>query len=515
MSMADQSNHAKRVSMAYILGFSDKPFKEQRPPPPPQPPKPNAFADMVTTPGGVVEWVASDGRRGKLTGSGKPRLTADNLAKVPSAKQSVRAASAKAPSKAPSKKSASKKGDVVEDTGDMLGLFGALAPDAEKASVKSKKSSKSKKETPDSDGFTQEQDAKILDMKTNNAGISWAVIGEEIGKAGNACKDRFNTIKPKDWKPANVKGGGGKQKNKDKNQDKGKNQNQNQNQEDKEKKEEKKDEPSGGDAANAWNADTGENWVTDANATGGENTWEAAGDANNNTWGAGGDVSGGKGDWGAPGTSADANGTGNGGGWDGANDSGPGGGWGDTNIGGGDAATGDNGWNNKPDGGGDAGNSWDNSGNTGVAGDVWTTNADQNNNNGIAEANPWNAPPAVAVSEPKVPTPAPTIRTPSEKGSKKPSKNGSVHGSANAARAAPLEFEVKPNDTFSGDDLRLIAKILQQDSQMVWDRLSWRFRDKTGRTLHPEVFEEKITGRVEGKEREEKRRGERDEKKKR
>jgi hypothetical protein len=32
----------------------------------------------------------------------------------------------------------------------------------------------------------------------------------------------------------------------------------------------------------------------------------------------------------------------------------------------------------------------------------------------------------------------------------------------------------------------------------VWNRVSWRFRDKTGRTVAPEVFERKINGRVEG-----------------
>lgn len=35
---------------------------------------------------------------------------------------------------------------------------------------------------------------------------------------------------------------------------------------------------------------------------------------------------------------------------------------------------------------------------------------------------------------------------------------------------------------------------------MVWNRVSWRFKDKTGRTIAPEVFEKKVTGRVEGKE---------------
>ena len=34
---------------------------------------------------------------------------------------------------------------------------------------------------------------------------------------------------------------------------------------------------------------------------------------------------------------------------------------------------------------------------------------------------------------------------------------------------------------------------------MVWNRVSWRFKDKTGRTLNSDVFEKKITGQVESK----------------
>jgi hypothetical protein len=34
--------------------------------------------------------------------------------------------------------------------------------------------------------------------------------------------------------------------------------------------------------------------------------------------------------------------------------------------------------------------------------------------------------------------------------------------------------------------------------------VSWRFRDKTGRAVGAEVFEKKITGRVEGKEKKKK-----------
>jgi hypothetical protein len=61
-------------------------------------------------------------------------------------------------------------------------------------------------------------------------------------------------------------------------------------------------------------------------------------------------------------------------------------------------------------------------------------------------------------------------------------------------------YEITPDAIFSADDLRTIARILQQDAKMVWDRVSWRFMDKTGRHVEPDVFEEKITGRGEGRE---------------
>lgn len=48
--MTDANGPPRRVSMAYILGFSNKPFKDGGPPFPPQPPAPrhpNAFKQMV------------------------------------------------------------------------------------------------------------------------------------------------------------------------------------------------------------------------------------------------------------------------------------------------------------------------------------------------------------------------------------------------------------------------------------------------------------------------------------
>ncbi|KAL5406731.1 hypothetical protein PMIN03_007612 [Paraphaeosphaeria minitans] len=61
----------------------------------------------------------------------------------------------------------------------------------------------------------------------------------------------------------------------------------------------------------------------------------------------------------------------------------------------------------------------------------------------------------------------------------------------------PTEYKVAPDNTFSQDELKLIARILQQDCSMVWERVSWRFKDKTGRNLDSDVFEKKITGSLE------------------
>lgn len=45
-------------------------------------------------------------------------------------------------------------------------------------------------------------------------------------------------------------------------------------------------------------------------------------------------------------------------------------------------------------------------------------------------------------------------------------------------------------------DLVLIGKILKEDSSLLWLRIASRFRDKTGRILHPDVFEQKLTGKT-------------------
>jgi hypothetical protein len=95
-------------------------------------------------------------------------------------------------------------------------------------------------------------------------------------------------------------------------------------------------------------------------------------------------------------------------------------------------------------------------------------------------------------------------KTPSKASSKTPSKKSTPAAQTTTSPPAPAPepfmYEITPDAVFSADDLRTIARILQQDAKMVWDRVSWRFRDKTGRHVEPDVFEEKITGRVEGRE---------------
>lgn len=118
---------------------------------------------------------------------------------------------------------------------------------------------------------------------------------------------------------------------------------------------------------------------------------------------------------------------------------------------------------------------------------------------GFGNANtndPW-AIPAAASPMFKANSKAPTTK--SHPRSHQPSQHASRNNTIRDTSTAPLGIEVRPDDDFSADDLRMIAHILQQDCAMVWNRVSWRFKDKTGRQLHPDVFERKITGRVEGK----------------
>ncbi|KAF9694499.1 hypothetical protein EKO04_007653 [Ascochyta lentis] len=504
--MADASGAPRRVSMAYILGFSNKPFKDGGPPAPSQPPPPrhpSAFKKMVTTPGGVIEWTASDGRRGRLTGQGKPRLTPANLAQVPSGKVSVKATSKK---------------DAAED--DVCGFLGGAMFDEAPAATANDKTAQN--DTSANNSWTAEQDKKLMNMKNENK--SWTEIVEDIGKDQKQCKDRFNKIKPTGWRPENSKGGG-KQKQGKQRGEKG--------QKDATKKEDKKQaETSGGgwdnpfeNSGNTNNATAdggfkdgsgGDPWNDNDNGgwdLAGDDKKEGNGESGGMDWGMGG-VSGDNkndegfnptgDDWGAPG-----GGSGNNKNDEGFNPMGDG--WGAPGEGSGDNGVA-NGWDTTAAAGADAGTSWGDTKNNESPG----ANAPGDRNNGFTNSNSnsggkapgnwdtgftnlndnsaWHAPPAP--------------KGPSNKGSKPPSKKAASHAGfkqrstrepEKPARTAPTEYELTPDSTFSANDLRLVARILQQDCQMVWNRVSWRFRDKTGRNLDPDVFEKKITGRVEGK----------------
>ncbi|KAJ4340761.1 hypothetical protein N0V95_007403 [Ascochyta clinopodiicola] len=472
--MADPSGAPRRVSMAYILGFSNKPFKDGGPPAPSQPPPPRhpgVFKQMVTTPGGVIEWAASDGRRGRLTGPGKPRLTSNNLAQVPPGKTAVNAGSRK----------------------DATG-----GDDA-------------KNNTHNDDGWTAEQDKKLLGMKAENK--SWDEIVKEVGKDFQQCKIRFEVIKPINWRPAENKGGGvsGKQKQKKQKGEK--------DQKDGEKKEgEKKDEAS---ATNGWDAfagDTGpmedgaadsgskENGGSDPWNEGGDGGWDpVADDSKSNNGGDpfnGGD-SGGVVDWNRSGDNKeDKNGKSNDGGKGMGGQPGNNKGHKDSKAGGNSWETGngesgghnpmDDGWGNGASVVADPGASWNDLKKDNGPG---SNSGSRNKGGGFNDSNKndvWGAAPAVK---------SPPNKTSAPRSNKSAShtrpKQHSPREPERLSTTAPAEYELKPDSTFSADDLRLVARILQQDYQMVWNRVSWRFRDKTGRDLHPEVFEEKITGRVE------------------
>ncbi|KAH6613847.1 hypothetical protein C7974DRAFT_443732 [Boeremia exigua] len=543
--MADSSNAPRRVSMAFILGFSNKPFKDGGPPAPTQPPpprRPSAFKKMVTTPGGAIEWVASDGRRGRLTGPGKPRVSTAN------------------PTTTNQDNTAAKK-DADDDAGGM-GMFG-LFDDAPAATQTEKKAA-------DADsGWTDEEDKKLLELRSENPG-PWIDTANAMGMPGQdqKCRARFNKIKPPGWKPNKAKGGNQKPKNE-------KNRNNQHN------------------AQNLTQPATVTNWNTGGGTTDNKDTTQNANNgwpeipalADENSW----EKNGATGDWDK--SNNDATGD-----WDKSNnattpvDTNPAtadgiwGGWG------GQAA--DTGADNKPEGdavegfqdaqatwetgvdSGDKGtNAWDDTnkgseetgfketngwGTTPVTGEIggnttggWDTTEGAQGGAGVGfsgEADTWaNAAPTLDSTDKKIDggntttnwdttgnnkkddvntttnwdttknndtsnntTNWPKNQTTAANNTSSHNKSSKHHSRNNSSKdpskdpsksAPPTSYELTPDQTFSAADLRLIARILQQDCQLVWDRVSWRFRDKTGRNLLPSVFEEKITGRVVGEDR--------------
>lgn len=418
----------------------------------------------MRTPGGMVEWAASDGRKGKLTGPGTVRLSEHH---VSSKKGSVKGGTAKAQEKA----------NVGGDDGPgLFGLFdGPLAGNDDNTPAP--------KPTTSSD-WSQEDDKRLMDWKSENPSAAWQVFAGEIGKTKEQCQERFKEIKPKDWKPTGAGGKGAGGAKKEKNKGKGQNQNQkNQKKQSQNGNDIMANDGLGGTATNQWDTtnagweNSGGNDINPVASSDKGNTWEinqmTSGD-NANTW-----------DFNTPGNNDNS--------------------WENKDAGG-------DGWNNDTWGNNDTGgNPWDKKSkksrsrksshaiaggaDTGVAIDnnpgPWDTMGAQNNEKTDWDG-PWGEPAAPAKSAPKA---ASSHRKTSHK---------SVHHRSERHRTQsnigfPVELEVKPDDQFSGDDLRLIAKILQQDSKMVWDRVSWRFSDKTGRHLSPDDIEKKITGYADAK----------------
>ncbi|XP_014562699.1 hypothetical protein COCVIDRAFT_83700 [Bipolaris victoriae FI3] len=495
--MPDSSSAPRRVSFGYILGFSDKPYKDPKPPPPPRPRRPSQLAELVASPGGLVEWTASDGRKGRLTGMGKPQLTAASLAKVPSEIQPTKEHSKKSTYKNPasnpenlwttggwdnveatggsikstSKKAPSSKNNAWE-TGDWNPSGsnkgsqkaasctqvpgGSRDPDEKNDGKSTEQATKSgdSNETPastntvteqgsakkpdDTNTWTKEEDEQLLQMKTENA--SWKTIQDKFGKTRRQCAERWNIVKAADGKPDNANNNAGKgdasQKKDNKLDEEKQNQGTKDSKKDNSKEEDKKD-------AEVPDVPWGDTFEETFGETSDDKQGEAEKANDGDTWGTG-----------------DPTNTGN---TDDAKDSG-------------DLWT-------KVDGAGDSKDK--------DSGDLWgrgiwdTTN--QETNLAAAPNIPQSAAPAKPASPPR------STKAPSEARSRRSSSSKSK-----STATRPAEIELEPDDTFSADDLRLIARILQQDCSMVWSRLSWRFRDKTGRTLDPEVFEKKITGTVEG-----------------
>lgn len=548
---------------------------------------------QVSTPGGIVEWAASDGRKGKLMGPGKTRAYGE-VERTATSEKGAQAV------KGRQVKKNDNQGEADDDAGE--------------------------DENPH--GFTKEEDEKMIEWRIANDGKPWQTFADDIGKTKEQCRERFKHIQPKDFgekvkaqkggdggggggggqqnqqqekkltkkeKKAMRQGGGGGQ---NKNQAQGNVQNNGQNndggaqpfgnsiagQNDNDnmwggfdpnalaadggsnKSDDDKNQSS--DQANPWAAETDDwNKTTGNDNAGGTSAWQDTsgpggwGDTGGGTGGSndqwenkhgGGDAKGGAGKKDKKDKKdkkEKKNGSTKNDAWDQTNSDSGG------NKPGWDSGGGDTGWpgaaasnksgSNKQGGsvawgsaastksggtkksaGGDGGlavdgaNDWSGSqqkpasnkggGNdnprgpaTGDGGQdnnvqAWNTNAGDNNpttnNDGAFGGDTWGAVPAAKSAS----------KAPSHHHSHKSAHHHYTHGhhSTKDRAAAPLELEIKPDRTFSADDLRLVARILQQDYHMVWQRVSWRFKDKTGRTVLPEVFEKKITGRVEGQERE-------------
>jgi hypothetical protein len=315
---------------------------------------------------------------------------------------------------------------------------------------------------PASSDWTEELDKKLLEWKAHNHTKPWHLIGNELGKAKEECKERFQLIKPKGWRPAyeaKQGGAGGTDKEKQGNDEK--------------KEEEKKDDTKHED--NGWSNNSIPAGKGSDEKASGNDFW------GNDAWGKNDNKSENKDnqadEWGNE-DSKGENEDGHAGGF---------GTWGDTedNVGNDNNATGFAAW------GVDADN---------AGGGTRHSSQKASSNKPASNKSASNKPASHKPASHKPTSNKPTSNKPP---SNKPStdKPPSPHPSdPSPPHPQPQAiYELQPDATFSASDLRLIARILQQDCSMVWDRVSWRFRDKTGRKLHADLFEEKITGGVEKK----------------
>ncbi|KAF2451262.1 hypothetical protein P171DRAFT_478310 [Karstenula rhodostoma CBS 690.94] len=619
--MAD--NPPPRIRTSYLLGFSNKPFKD-----PPKPPPLDSYRGMLRTPGAAIEWAASDGRRGRLTGKGRPRLLgALDAAAAVQGQLSVVANADPGASNNPTQ-SGSGGNEASKQSSDQAADSGEV---------------EYKKGVPSKDNFTEEEDRTLMRMKID--GASWGdIVAKMNGKDKKKCTDRFKEIMPDDfWQKKNAgkdnsKGGkGGKQ---------GKQKNPGQDTKEQEKKEDKtaeapgeggweamadlggvfgddnksnasgkgsmKDDKGGtGDAAaGGWggtgdwaaaggndnNAEGNTGWADTGNDKSGEAGWENNGNDNTagggNPWGnsdwttqAGGEKDSNRKDEGKkskkekkqekngneneksnkkesePNAATNPWDTGNGGsnsgggavktGWDT-------GGWqaqdgedkkseskkskassssslkkisNNSWNADGDSAGATGGWP-APDGGGGDGPGWgDNKTDTVGAqecsagwgdskadtsgtqdfGAGWGATAPSEKGKSSKDDDPkkkdkssdsaaWNVNWDPTPASPRKPTSRASSRDREKHRSSRrrsDSRDRKHRSHRHHSSSHPAEYKVAPDSTFSQGELKLIARILQQDCSMVWERVSWRFKDKTGRNVPPEVFEKKITGKLE------------------
>ncbi|KAL5116513.1 hypothetical protein ACEQ8H_005634 [Pleosporales sp. CAS-2024a] len=513
--MAAPNEPPRRVSMAYILGFSNKPFKDPKPPPAPRPRQSAGLGELLSSPIGLVEWAASDGRKCRLSGQGQARSRGEKKAKA-----------------------SSEKGDK----------------DVKESNKENQKPKEDPGDTADDEnphGFTKEEDERMLEWKAANDNKPWLVFAEEIGKTVEQCKERFRRIRPKDGnqnanKEQGSKDGGGggkgggnhaqqnsqkmsKREKKEAKQNKGAGNGQNH-----QGKNDKKDAGSGGAVGSSEKDTSGDNddiWgaflengpadVDDKKSTTSKRSKKGDADANDG-WDQ--CCSGGDGDKKSGGSKQDDTGNNNDA-WNQDQNNQP---WNQdqnndpwnqddkaekTNNGGGWAAdTGGAADTSSPnaESKNESSPAWQGNGIDGANDTAWdTTGNDQadknsNKNGGGFGTCDWNHNTAKSASK------ANSHRSShghSDKHSHGRSRKSShSHKSRSSSKKEgtkeAAEIELKPDSTFSADDLKLVARILQQDYQMVWSRVSWRFKDKTGRTVPAEVFEKKITGRVQAEEKE-------------